>query len=305
MDDLIQLWDVPAPGKYMIAGWRQWADAGKVSSGLPKYLIEHTRAKKIGQIEPGSFYLFQIPGTHHLLRPVIKLEEGHPKKLEQRRNEFFFSGDDRSGFLIFLGDEPHRDQERYVGAFLDVVEALGVKRVAAVAGVYGPVPYDRDRNISCLYSLPRMKDGLAKYAVNFSDYEGGASIGTYLADRAGPRGIEYCGFYAFVPSYDFSKASSLVRPTVIEQDVKAWYDLMKRLDHMFNLDMNLSDLERRSEELISKWDGNIEKLAEAIPQLGVKEYMAEVNSEFSEKSFEPLSDLWEEALGRLFDEPEE
>jgi hypothetical protein len=26
---------------YMLAGWRQWADAGSMSSGLPQYLI-HT-----------------------------------------------------------------------------------------------------------------------------------------------------------------------------------------------------------------------------------------------------------------------
>jgi len=62
--------------KYMIAGWHEWADAGAVSSGLPQYLIDETRARKIGEIAPDGFYLFQIPGTHHLLRPVVQLEEG-------------------------------------------------------------------------------------------------------------------------------------------------------------------------------------------------------------------------------------
>jgi len=305
MDDLIQLWRTPSPGKYMIAGWRQWADAGGVSSGLPKYLIGHTQATKVGEIKSGDFYLFQIPGTHHLLRPVVKLKEGHPIRLERRRNELFWSGDDVEGFLIFLGDEPHRSPERYAEAFLDVVEAWGVRRVAAVAGVHGPVPYDKDRNISCLYSLPRMKDDLAKYSVNLSDYEGGASISTFLADRAEPRGIDFLAFYALVPSYDFSKPSALVQPMAMRQDYKAWYDVMRRLDHMFELGLDLSDLERRAGELIAKWDANIEKLAEAMPQLRIKDYMEEVNREFSEMSFEPLSDLWREALGRLFDEPEE
>ena len=305
MDDLFELWEKPAAGKYMIAGWRQWADAGSVSSGLPQYLVEQARARRIGQIKPGGFYLFQIPGTHHLVRPVVKLEDGYPRRLEGRRNDFYYAGDRGDGFLIFLGDEPHRDEERYTEAFFEAIETLGVKRVAVVAGVYAPVPYDRDRNISCAYSLRAMKEGLAKYAVSFSDYEGGTSIGTYLADRAGRRGIEFFAFYALVPSYDFSQASAMVQPVAIGEDYKAWYDLMRRLKHMFNLRLDLSDLERQSEALVSEWDANIEKLARTMPQLGVRDYMEEVNDEFSEASFEPLSDVWDEALGQLFDGLEE
>jgi predicted ATP-grasp superfamily ATP-dependent carboligase len=289
----------------MIAGWRQWADAGTASSGLPQYLIEQAVATKTGQIAPDEFYLFQIPGTHHVLRPVIKLSEGYREAFQGRRNEFFYAGDDTDGFLIFLGDEPHRNEERYADAFLDVVETLSIKRVAAVAGVYGPLPYDRDRNISCVYSLPEMKDELTKYAVKLSDYEGGATIGTYLADRAEQRGIEFLVLYAFVPAYDFSGSSSALQPVAISEDFKAWHDIMVRLDHMFGLDMDLSDLERRSDELISTWDAKIEQLALSMPQLEVKKYMENINQEFTEMSFEPLSELWEDALGHLFEDIEE
>jgi len=302
MNDLIDLWEKPAPGKYMIAGWHQWADAGDTSSGLPQYLIEHTGARKIGQIEPDNFYLFQIPGTHHLLRPVVKLQEGYAETLERRKNEFFYSGDDEKGFLIFLGEEPHQDEERYAAAFFDAIEELGIKRVATVAGVYGAMPYDKDRNISCVYSHPRMKDKLNKYAVKFSDYEGGATISMYLAHEAEARGIEFFRFCAYVPSYDFSKLSTLVQPVSIDKDFKAWYDLMIRLDHMFSLALDLSDLEKQSDKLISKWDAKIAQVARTMPQLGVKDYMKKVNEEFSEMSFEPLSDVWAEALWDLLDE---
>ena len=302
MNDLIELWEKPPPGKYVIAGWHQWADAGEVSSGLPQYLIEHTQARKIGEIKPHSFYLFQIPGTHHLLRPVVKLEEGYVERLKQRRNDFFCSCDEGQGFLIFIGEEPHQDEERYAEAFFDAVEELGVKRVAVAAGVYGAVPYDKDRNISCVYSLLGMKDELTKYAVKFSNYEGGTTISMYLAHRAEARGIEFFRFCAFVPSYDFSKLSTLVQPIAIEKDFKAWYDLMTRLDHMFSLDMDLSDLEKRSDELVSTWDSKIAQVASRMPQLRVQDYMRRVNEEFSEMPFEPLSDVWEEALEDILDD---
>jgi len=302
MNTLIDLWEKPAPAKYVIAGWQQWADAGAISSGLPPYLIEQTQATKIGRIKPDGFYLFQIPGTHHLLRPVVKLSQGHSEAFQQRRNEFFYAGDDEKGFVIFLGEEPHQNEERYAHAFFDAVEELGVERVAAVAGVYGPMPYDKNRDISCVYSLPGMKEELVEYAVRFSNYEGGTTISTYLAARAEPRGIEFFTFYAFVPSYDFSQSSMIVHPTAIEEDFKAWYDVMIRLNHMFHLGIDLSDLEKQSTELVAEWEAKIEYLASTMPQLEVREYMEKVYEDFTEVSFEPLSDAWEEALGDLFED---
>ena len=65
MDELVEIWEKPTAAEiYMITGWRQWADAGSISSALPEYLVELTAARKIGEIKPGPFYLFQIPGTH-------------------------------------------------------------------------------------------------------------------------------------------------------------------------------------------------------------------------------------------------
>jgi len=289
----------------MIAGWHQWADAGSISSGLPLYLIEQTQARKIGRIKPDEFYLFQIPGAHHLLRPVVKLNEGYREALQQRRNEFYHADDDRRGFLIFLGEEPHQREEQYATAFLDAVEDLGVERVAAVAGVYGPVPYDRDRDISCVYSLPGMKSELSQYAVRFSNYEGGATISTYLAHKAEPRGVEFFTFYAFVPSYDFSSHPIVTQTMAMEEDYKAWYDLMRRLDHMFDLDVDLSDLKGRSEELITQWQEKVDHLAGAMPHLKVEDYLEKVNTDFTENPFVPLSNVWEEALRDIFEEDED
>jgi len=54
---------------YMLVGWRQWADAGSVSSGLPDYLIQWLHAERIGAIRPDGFYIFQFPGTHEPCAP--------------------------------------------------------------------------------------------------------------------------------------------------------------------------------------------------------------------------------------------
>jgi proteasome assembly chaperone (PAC2) family protein len=310
MDALLNLWDRPAAAeKFMIAGWEQWADAGAVSSGLPRYLMNHLRARKIGEIRPDGFYIFQVPGTHHFLRPQIKLADGHTKELEVPTNEFYYAGSEveeplqrGKGLVIFLGEEPHLNVDHYADVFFDAVSELGVKRVAVLGGVYGAMPYDKDREVSCVYSLREMKEELAKYAVRFSDYEGGASVGTYLAHQAERRGVELIDFYAMVPAYDFSERSPQLQGIRIENDFRAWYELMRRFNHMFDLRVDLSDLERQSRELSSAMDDKVAELERDMPQLDVREYMAKVNAEFTELPFMPLDDMWERELRDLFED---
>jgi proteasome assembly chaperone (PAC2) family protein len=306
MDDLTDLWQKPVAEEiYLIAGWRQWADAGAISSLLPQYLVERTRAKKIGRLNVDGCYLFQIPGAHHFLRPRIKLEEGYRIELEAKRNEFFYAGDDKKGLVIFLGDEPHLRAEHYAQAFFEAVKALSVKRVIAVGGVYGAMPYDKDREVSCIYSLRAMKEELEDYAVRFSNYEGGATIGSYLVDRAEQVGVEFLVFYAFVPAYDFAQPSIFPQGVRIENDFKAWYDLLLRINHMFGLKIELSELARQSDELSVVMDAKIEELEGEMPQLQVREYLEKLDKEFTERSFFLLDDVWEDGLRDLFNDLDE
>src|SRR5438093_13187329 len=114
MDELVELIEKPeAEEMFMIAGWRQWADAGATSSGLPQSLIDHTGARKIGRIKSDGFYLYQRPGTSRFLRPEVKFEDGYRKEMHHSQNELFYTGNEHKGIVIFLGDEPHLGIERY------------------------------------------------------------------------------------------------------------------------------------------------------------------------------------------------
>jgi predicted ATP-grasp superfamily ATP-dependent carboligase len=303
MDELVDLWERPmAEEIYMIAGWHQWADAGSISSGLPQHLIDETGAEKIGEITPHGFYMFQIPGTHHLLRPVLKLNDGYRESLTFPQNEIYYWGNDERGLVIFLGHEPHISVDRYAEAFFNMAQMLNVKRVAAVGGVYGAMPYDKERDVSCTYSLRSMKAELDQYAVRFSNYEGGATIGSYLLDRAEEEEIEYLTFNAFVPAYDLSQISSQLQGIQIENDFKAWYDLMRRFNHMFGLGIDLSGLSQQSEELAASMKTKIEELSRRVSSFNVPEFMDRLNEDFTERTFMPLSDVWEEGLGDLLDD---
>lgn len=302
MADDLRIWEKPdADEIYMIAGWRQWADAGSASSGLPEYLIQQTGARKIGEIQPDGFYLFQIPGTHDLVRPVVRFNEGYPESLQRQQNEFYYTQHGQKGLVFFLGDEPHLDVERYVNALLSAARQLNVRRIISFGGVYGELPYDRERLVSAIFSLPELKPELDKLAVNYSNYHGGASIGSYTCRRAGELGLDFVGFYAFVPTYDFSNLGKIENTIRIENDFMAWLNLMRRVNFFLKTDLDLADLEKRSARLVEIIDTKIDDLEEASPQIGLREYMQRLSDEFEEVPFNPLDEIWEDEIRRLFD----
>ena len=289
----------------MLIGWRQWADAGSVSSGLPQYLIEQSKAYKIGEIDTSGFYLFQIPGTHDLVRPVVKFKDGYPEFLEQERNEFFYAGDEARGLVYFLGDEPHLDVERYINTLLQAAKTLRVKRIIGFGGVYGELPYNKERMISSTYSQKYLKAELENLSVSFSDYHGGGSIGSYLCRRAAEQGIEYISLYAFVPTYDFSSTSREASGIQIENDFMAWLGIMRRVDYLLKMNFEFSDLEAKSQRLVKLIDAKIEEIAKNFPDANVHEYLQRLEEDFEEVIFEPLQDLWEDEINRLFDKFDE
>ncbi len=302
MSEGYDLWEKPsAEGNIMFVGWRQWADAGSVSSGLPQYLVKQTGAYQIGAIHPDGYYLFQIPGTHDLVRPVVRYEEGYPVSLQRRQNDLHYATLRDRGLVILQGDEPHLDAERYVNTILAAARELNVKRIVSFGGVYGVLPYDKERLVSAIYSQPELKSEFDDLAVTLSDYRGGASIGSYLCRRAGELGMESVGFYAFVPIYDFSDLGIVENTIRIENDYFAWLGIMRRVNYMLKLGFDLTDLEERSERLVQVVDSKIAEMDEATPEAGLRAYLQRLSDEFEELTFNPLDEVWEDEIRRLMD----
>lgn len=306
MTEALELTERPEAGEMvMLAGWRQWADAGSVSSGLPQYLVQQTKARRIGTIRPEGFYLFQIPGTHDLIRPVVRFEEGYPQSMETPHTDIYYTGDAQRGVVIVLGDEPHLDIDRYVATVLHAARTLNVKRIVGFGGVYGELPYNKERMVSCNYSLPRLKEELSDLAVTFSDYHGGASIGSVMCRRAADADMEYVGLYAFVPAYSFATLADADSAIRIENDFTAWLGVMRRVNYMLKTGFDLGDLERRSAQVGRVMDTKIAEIDESSPQLGVRDYLTRLEDDFNELTFAPLGDVWEAELRRLLDDDEE
>ncbi len=233
------------------------------------------------------------------MRPVIKLKQGFPESLTTPHNELFYAEDHGRGLVIFLGDEPQLDIERYSAAFLRAAQTLGVKRIIGLGGVYGELPYDKERMISCMYSLPGNKEEISRLAVHLSDYEGGATVESYICRRAAEQEIDFTAFYAFVPAYNISIAEQIGNTIRIENDFSAWLDVMRRISYMFRLGFDLTDLEGKSKELVETLDSKVEEIDRLAPQLEVREYLRRVAADFTEMPFNPLDEVWDEEIRRI------
>jgi len=282
---------------FMIAGFNQWANAGNVSSGIPEYLIEKLNARKIGHIRKDDFYIFQLPDSHYMFRPQVKYVEGYEEEYEEEPiNDFYYGEIGEKGLIIFIGTEPNQHEDVYVNIFLDGAKELGVKRIIVPAGVGVEVPFDKERHISCTYSLKQMREELGKYTVMFSNYDRNATIGMVINHYSKARGIESIRMTALTPTYQLSLP--------VYNDKRAMYDILRRIRYMFGINLDLSDLEKESKKQISDFEKALKTLCLESPELEpqVTTYMQQIRDQFEEVRFEEPTQIPEIFL-KEFDNP--
>ena len=113
--------------------------------------------------------------------------------------------------------------------------------------------------------------------------------------------MEYLGLYSFVPSYDFSQTSIVGSGMRLENDYTAWLGVLRRIDYIFKLNLDLSDLEKKSQHLLEVMDAKVDEIEREAPQLGLRGRLKEISDEFKEMPFLPLDDVWEDELRHLME----
>lgn len=294
MADELVIFEQKPTANYIIAGWRrQWSNGGRISSGLPRYLIEKLSAKKIGELGPQvstMCYPFQVAGTHDAFRPVAAFQEGLPSESMHRENYFFDAG---NGLIIFLGEEPWYRLDIYVQGFFEAIKELGIKQTVAVEGVNGPAPPDLERRITCAYSKATMKEDLERFGLQFSSYgsEGrrGPTIGMALVSMAHFEypDIEVFRLGAMAPLYPLLSSNN--QQLGITRDHRSFYDIMRRLNAMFDLTVDLNELKSLADTESRELQTNLEKLSDSSRE--AKQVIEQVRAEYSYTPFEQRVEL--------------
>lgn len=221
----------------LLLGLSGWMDGGNVSTGTIKHLIDKLGAEKFAEIEPEGFYIYSFPGSMEitaLFRPHTRIKDGLIKSFEVPTNTFFYSQE--SDLILFLGKEPNLLWQDFAECIFSLCGEFGVKQIYFIGSVAGLVPHTRQPRIFCSVSDEKLKQALQQYVVRFTDYEGPASITTYLIASASKRNLDMVSLVATIPAYVQGN-----NPKCIEA-------VVRRLIKILGLQIELDDLRAISDE---------------------------------------------------------
>jgi len=253
MEDLIIYEESNLKASSMVLTFSGWMDGGNVSTGTVEYLKNKLKAKKIAEIQPQKFYIFNLPGAMQEVaqfRPYCKIQDGILTNFQYPENDFFY--DKRNNLILFSGKEPNLRWDEYANCIFSIVNKFGAKRMYFVGSVAGLTPHTREPRISCSSSSERQKTQLKDYDVKFSNYQGPASITTLLTRLSRKKRIEMINFVAEIPMYIQAK------------NPKAVQALTRRITKLLGIiDIDLTDLSTLS----NKFEKNINNLVAEQPKL--------------------------------------
>ncbi|MHC4560542.1 MAG: PAC2 family protein [Planctomycetota bacterium] len=245
----------------LLLGFTGWMDGGDISTGTVRCLIDKLGAQRFAEIEPKGFYLYSFPGSMEitaLFRPHTEIKSGLIKNYETPANEFFYS--EENDLILYKGKEPNLNWEEFAECIFSVCAEFGVEMIYFIGSVAGLVPHTREPRLFCSVSNAGLKDTFQHYGVKFANYEGPASIVTYLTANCDKRNLSMVSLVATIPAYVQGN-----NPKCIEA-------VTRRLTGMLDLHIELGDLttisdafEKKLSDVVQEQpelEGNIHKLEE-------------------------------------------
>jgi len=186
----------------LVLAFDGWMDGGSVSTGTVQRLVDLLEARPIVEIEPDTFYLYNFPGPMELaglFRPSIEIEDGLIKTIEMPSAQFFLH--EAANLVLFMGKEPNLRWPTFADCVLDVLDAIGVRRILFVGSFGGSVPHTREPRLHVTCSHADMLPEMEPYAVRRSAYEGPGSFSSYLMTRVQEVGVRMATLASEIPGY--------------------------------------------------------------------------------------------------------
>jgi proteasome assembly chaperone (PAC2) family protein len=245
----------------LLLGFSGWMDGGDVSTGTVKCLIEKLEARKFAEVEPEGFYIYSFPGSMEmtaLFRPHTQIHDGLIRSFEIPADAFYCSQE--NDLILFSGKEPNLNWSEFAECIFSLCEQFGVEMIYFIGSVAGLVPHTREPRLFCSVSDAELKETFQHYGVKFTNYEGPASIITYLTACCRDRGLKMVSFVATIPAYVQGSnpkcIEAVTRRLVGMLDLQLKFDDLRLISDEF--EKKLNDIVQEQPEL----ESNIQKLEE-------------------------------------------
>ncbi len=264
---------------YLICGINGWVDGGEAATGTTQYLIKKLKAKKFAEMPLDRYHVFQVPGQLSL-RPQIKIADGLLKQHVFPRNEFFYWVNPHSAhdLIFYLGTEPNTNWEEYAENILNLAADYSASRIYVLGGVLDKTPHTREAGVFCACTSKELRQEMLKYAMQSSNYEGPGSFSITMLHLSQKRKMPMVSIIArstYYPEFNI----------VIPRNPKAIKAIALRLNSLFHLNLDLSDLDQESDELEVKLNFMASHNQE------FQAYIEELEKEYVEVKYEAPLDL--------------
>lgn len=264
---------------YLICGINGWVDGGEAATGTTQYLIKKLRAKKFAEMPLERYHVFQVPGQLSL-RPQIKIEDGLLKEHVLPSNDFFYWTNPSTDhdLILYLGTEPNTNWEEYTENILNLSAEYNVSRIYVLGGVLDKTPHTKEAGVFCACSSKELRQEMARYAMQSSNYEGPGSFSITMLHLSQKRKIPFVSIIAratYYPEFNI----------VIPRNPKAIKAIILRLSSLLKLNLDIADLDQEAEELEVKLNFMGSHNQE------FRAYVEELEKEYVEVKFEAPLDI--------------
>lgn len=235
----------------MVIGLSGWMDGGEVSTGTVQYLAGKLDAEKLAEIDPGEFYIYNFPGSMEisaLFRPRTKIEDGLITDFQEPVNEFRYS--EENNLVLFQGKEPNLRWKDYAECVMKVVSEFDVRKICFAGSVASLIPHTREPHFHSSISDASLKSDLERFGLSPTNYEGPASIVTYLARLSAERGVQMATVVAEIPAY------------VQGKNLKSLEAVTRKVADILELPIDLDDLKAMAESFAQRLSKTIEERPE-------------------------------------------
>ncbi len=230
----------------MVLALDGWVDGGEAATGSLQYLRRKLKPRKFAEIPAGRFQINQVPGQLSL-RPYSHVEDGLLKVYRPQRNTFYYWENPygERDVVLFQGSEPNMCWDDYCKAIMQVAREYEVSRIYMLGGVLDKTPHTREPAVSSVSTSALLRDELRHLDIEPVDYEGPAGIRTALVHMCQKLSVEMAVLHVRVTYYpEFN--------LVIAHNPKAVRALVKRLDRLIDLHLDLADLDKETKDFESR-----------------------------------------------------
>jgi len=202
-DFKLQLPDIKERAPHAISvhiGWLNWGDVGDVAFDE---LVEHFKARKIGEFErSGDFYNF----VAYRDRSRTYIDDEGIRRTEFPNSRVFYvrRTEPLSDLVLLHLLEPTQFGEVYVDRIVALLKRLNIVRYQVIGAMGSPVPHTRPIRITGRSSDPEVTERLKKIGVRETvggQYQGPTSIFNTISSRLQSEGITTVSLIAHLPTY--------------------------------------------------------------------------------------------------------